>query len=185
MKTKQRGFTLIIVMMVLMVLSLIVMAGFEQAQWVKRSQYYVWLQVKMRDRLWQQLVLAEAQLPQRAATGQCFAPYSVSNDYFFMANSPWPTTACAYTVADEQIQVIYENRMTQPCAQIKGNMQAGVTFFRISVRAQLKVSRQKMVLQTVEAMPFSVNKSTEQLGDIINCTEYTIYESGQQSWLLQ
>lgn len=185
MTTKQRGFTLIVVMTILMVLSLIVMAGFEQAQWVKRSQYYVWLRVKMEDRLWQQLALAEAQLPQRAATGQCFAPYSVSNDYFFMANSLWPTTACAYTVADEQIQVIYESMTTPVCAQIKGNMQSGVNFFRISVRAQLKASTQKMVLQTVEAMPSSDNKSTEQLGDVINCAEYTIYEAGQQSWLLQ
>ena len=185
MKTKQRGFTLIVVMTVLMVLSLIVMAGFEQAQWVKRSQYYVWLRVKMQDRLWQQLALAEMQLPQRAATRQCFAPYSVNNDYFFMTNSPWPTTACAYTVADERIWVLYESILAQPCAQIKGNMQAGVNFFRISVRSQLKTSGQRMALQTVEAMPFLGNKSTEKLGDNINCAEYTIYEAGQQSWLLQ
>ena len=185
METKQNGFTLIVVMTVLIVLSLIVMASFEQAQWVKRSQYYVWLQVKMQDRLWQQLVLAEAQLPQRTATGQCFAPYSVSNDYFFMANSPWPTAACTYTVGDEQIRVIYESILAQPCAQIKDNMHAGVNFFRISVRSQLKTSGQRMVLQTVEAMPFSGNKSTEKLGGNINCAEYIIYDAGQQSWLLQ
>ncbi len=185
MKTKQQGFTLIIVMTVLMVLSLIVMATFEQAQWVKRSQYYVWLQVKMQDRLWQQLALAEGQLPQRVATGKCFVPYSVSNDYFFIANNSWPTATCIDNVADEQIGVIYERIMTQPCAQIKGNVETGVDFFRISVQRQLKASGQKMLLQAVEAMPFMDNKSTPKLGDGIICTEYTVYEPGQQSWLLQ
>jgi hypothetical protein len=37
----------------------------------------------------------------------------------------------------------------------------------------------------VEALPFLGDKSTEQLGDNLNCAEYTIYEAGQQSWLLQ
>jgi Tfp pilus assembly protein PilX len=185
MQIKQRGFTLIIVMTVLMVLSLIVMASFEQAQWVKRSQYYVWLQVKMQDRLWQQLALAEAQLPQRELTGKCFLPYSVSNDYFFTANNPSLTTACIYTLADEQIGVIYEQLMTQPCAQIKGNAQTGVNFFRISVRSQLKDSGQRMTLQAVEAKPFVDNNNTKKGGMDIVCTEYAVYEAGQQSWLLQ
>lgn len=172
-------------MTVLMVLSLIVMATFEQAQWVKRGQYYAWLQVKMQDRLWQQLAVAEAQLPQRVATGKCFVPYSVGNDYFFMINNHWPMAACAYTVADEQIQLMYENMSTQPCAQIKGSRGTGVNFFRISVHSQLKASGQKMVLQAVAALPIVGNKNAINLGDEIKCREYTLYEAGRQSWLLQ
>lgn len=185
MKTKQQGFTLIIVMAVLIILSLVVMATFEQAQWVKRSQYYAWLQVKMQDRLWQQLVLAEMQLPQRARTGKCFMPYSLGNDYFFMTNNPSPTEACIYTRGDEQMSLIYERLMTQPCAQIKGNMQIGVTLFRISIRGQSKASGQKMVLQAIEAMPIMDNKNTIQSETDTICTEYVLYEAGQQSWLLQ
>lgn len=185
MKTKQRGFTLIVVMTVLMVLSLIVMSTFEQAQWVKRSQYYVWLQVKMQDRLWQQLALAEARLPQRALSGKCFVPHSISNDYFFMPNKSWPTTACIESVADEQMSVMYEEIRIEPCAQIKGNMETGVGFFRISVRSQLKDSGQKRVLQAVEAMPFMDKKNTGQVDGDIMCAEYTVYDAGQQSWLLQ
>ncbi|MCD6045797.1 MAG: hypothetical protein K0R48_960 [Gammaproteobacteria bacterium] len=185
MKIKQRGFTLIVVMTVLMVLSLIVMSTFEQAQWVKRSQYYVWLQVKMQDRLWQQLALAEARLPQRALTGKCFVPHSISNDYFFMRNKPWPTAACSNTVADEQMSVIYEQLRMEPCAQMKGTMETRVGFFRISVRSQLKDSGQKRVLQAVEAIPFMDKKSTVQADGDIMCPEYALYKAGQQSWLLQ
>lgn len=182
---KQRGFTLILVMTVLMVLSLIVIAGFEQAQWVKRSEYGVWQSVKMQDRLWQQLTLAESQLPQRELTGQCFAPYSLSNTYFFMTNTPWPTTACVETKTDESLSMLYEPLLSEPCAKIKGSARIGVDFFRITIRDQSQTSPQKRVLQAVTAMPFLDNKSTEKPRKGPNCAEYSFYKAGEQSWLLQ
>lgn len=63
---KQQGFTLIVVLTILVVLSLVVMSSFEQAQWVKRGAYYLWQQVTVQDRVWQQLIVAEAALPKRA-----------------------------------------------------------------------------------------------------------------------
>ncbi len=185
MQIKSDGFILIVTMTILTVLSLIVMAGFEQAQWVKRSQYYLWLRIKMQDRVWQHLALAEIELPQRALSGKCFMPYSISNDYFFTDNRVWPTTECSYSVADEGIQVMYESIAEDLCAQIKNSSEAGVTFFRITVRSKLKASGQKIKLQSVEAMPFLIKKKPENAAKGINCTENRVYEQGRQSWLLQ
>lgn len=183
MRMLQQGFTLIIVLTILMVLSLIVMATFEQAQWVKRSSYLVWQQVKMQDRVWQQLILAEEQLAKRAATSKCLVTHSLSNDYFFANKNP--QVACIYKLNDQQIGVIYELIASIPCAQIKNSMNLGVNFFRVTIQSAILASGQKMVLQSIVALPEMGKKKTENLDEKMVCTENKQYQAGRQSWLLQ
>lgn len=183
MPAKQRGFTLMIVLTVLMVLSLVVMATFEQAQWVKRSSYFVWQQVEMQDRLWQQLVVAEEQLIRQAATKKCLAKYSLTNAYFFENKNP--QTDCLYKLKEQQIGVAYELIARDPCGQIRGSAAIGVDFFRVTIQGLLSSSRQKMVLQSIVAVSAMDKNETGLSAENKICIENTQYQSGRQSWLLQ
>lgn len=179
---KQQGFTLIVVLTILVVLSLVVMSSFEQAQWVKRGAYYLWQQVTVQDRVWQQLIVAEAALPKRALRGQCFVPYSLANDYFFANSSA--ATDCIYNLPDQRIGVIYERIASNPCAQIRNNLGAGVDFFRITIHSLAPSSGQKTILQSIVALPFVDKKRAFSLDQNGNCTESKLYQLGRQSWLL-
>lgn len=183
MPAKQRGFTLMIVLTVLMVLSLVVMATFEQAQWVKRSSYLVWQQVKMQDRMWQQLVLAEEQLGRQAATQKCLAQYSLTNAYFFENKNP--PTDCLYKLDELQMGVAYERIARDPCGQIRDSVAIGVDFFRITIQGLLSASGQKMVLQSIVAVSAMGKNETNLSPENNLCAKKNQYQSGRQSWLLQ
>lgn len=170
-----------IVLTILAVLSLVVMATFEQAQWVKRSGYFVWQQVKMQDRVWQQLVLAEAQL--RTARGKCIVPYSLSNGYFFANKGA--QADCIYNLDDQQIGVVYELITSDRCAQIKNSAELGVDFFRVTIQSLIPSSGQKMVLQSIVALSVMNKNGADGLNEDMVCTENKLYQAGRQSWLLQ
>ncbi len=176
---KQKGFTLIIVLTVLAVLSLVTLSTFEQAEWVKRSAYFVWQQVKMQDKTWQALTRGEKELSTRIATKRCFVPYSLSNDYFFLDQKS--EGACTESYSDQDIRLMYEALPEIPCARIQNRPVLEAHFFRVTIQSENAAFKQRTILQSV----FVLATQPFQLNDPIECLKTKQYQAGQQSWILQ
>lgn len=187
MKTRENGFILITALMVLMVLTLIVIAVFEQAQWMKRGVEQGWLQTQMEDLAWQQLALIESEWLEKNKEQDCFQNFSTANDYFFLSAQQWreiPFAACAKTIAEIQIERVYEKIEQLPCAKITDSNDSseqnsiGVDFFRVTLHLDSLYAKQQLSLQAIEAVPaarLGLNASQ-------NCQELKIYHQGRQSW---
>ncbi len=178
-----QGFVLVVTLVVFTVLSLVIIAGFEQAQWVQKGNYALWQQIKLRDGVWQQLRVAENNLPTYRKTSQCFQAYSLTNDYFFKS-MPSVLASCRHEHASIEFAMVYEQVMQGICRDISHPNQA-IGIYRLTVQAKSKIYGQKMTLQAVEVMTWIEynNNKTPNVG--LNCSKYTHYGLERQSWLLQ
>lgn len=179
MHYNQNGFTLIIVLTVLAVLSLMALSAFEQSEWVKRSAYVVWQQVKIQDKTWQALNVGEKKLSTRITTQQCFVPYSLSNGYFFLEQKG--EGACTESSSDQNIRLMYEVLPEIPCARIQNRPMQEAHFFRVTIQSKNAVFKQRTILQSI----FVLATQPFQGKTPIECLKIKQYEAGRQSWILQ